>query len=102
MNGKDLLIAMGDISPKYYQEAEFETMAFSRKGIRRPLLIAALIAMMLLLVGCAVAYALSMQDIKIGEHSIMQTQGDSTDETEIQLDVLSLQGVKDSPNYLAN
>lgn len=54
MTGKDLFIALGDISPKYYDEAEDDTIASSQghKPLRRPLLIAAVIAALLLLVGC--------------------------------------------------
>ena len=54
MTGKDLFIALGNISPKYYDEAENDTIASSQghKFLRRPLLIAAVIAALLLLVGC--------------------------------------------------
>ena len=59
MTGKDLFIALGDINQKYYDEAENDTIASSQghKSLRHPLLIAAVIALTLLLVGCAVAYA---------------------------------------------
>lgn len=59
MTGRDLFIALGNISQKYYDEAENDTIASSQghKSFRRPLLIAAVIALTLLLVGCAVAYA---------------------------------------------
>ena len=54
MTGKDLFIALGSISPEYYDEAENDTIASSQghKSLRRPLLIAAVIAALLLLVGC--------------------------------------------------
>ena len=54
MTGKDLFIALGNISQKYYDEAENDTIASSQghKSLRRPLLIAAVIAALLLLVGC--------------------------------------------------
>ena len=54
MTGKDLFIALGNISPKYYDEAENDTIASSQghKSLCRPLLIAAVIAALLLLVGC--------------------------------------------------
>ena len=54
MTGKDLFIALGNISPEYYDEAENDTIASSQghKSLRRPLLIAAVIAALLLLVGC--------------------------------------------------
>ena len=59
MNGKDLLIDLGNISHKYYEEAEMDTIAkvSSYKTLRRPFLVAAIIVLTLLLVGCAVAYA---------------------------------------------
>lgn len=59
MNGKDLLIGLGNISPKYYDEAENDTIAEVKRHrtFRRPLLMAAIIALLLLLVGCAVVYA---------------------------------------------
>ena len=47
MTGKDLFIALGDISQKYYDEAENDTAVRRFKSIRRPLLIAAAIAMAL-------------------------------------------------------
>ena len=58
MNGKDLLISLGNISHKYYEEAENGTIteAKTQKAFRRPLLVVAIIALTLLLVGCAVAY----------------------------------------------
>ena len=54
MTGKDLFIALGDINQKYYDEAENDTIASSQghKSLRHPLLIAAVIAALLLLVGC--------------------------------------------------
>ena len=56
MNGKDLLIGLGSISPKYYDEAENDSIASETRHItlRRPLLIAAIIALTALLVGCGV------------------------------------------------
>ena len=57
MNGKDLLIGLGSINPKYYDEAENETFMEIKKHktIRRPLLVAAIIALTMLLVGCGAA-----------------------------------------------
>ncbi len=112
MNGKNMLIDLSYIDRKFIAESENDTV--SGKGgtytkepprvrtSRRPLLIAALIALMLLLVGCAVIYMMGMQDLKIGEHTVIPAEQNLTETTEVQLDVLSLQGIKDSPNYLAN
>lgn len=78
----------------------------SQRGIRRPFLLAALIAILLMLVGCGIAYVLNLQDLKIGKQTVPQTQYDDSGsrigETEVELDVFSVQGIKGSPNYLAN
>ena len=61
MNGKELFLGLSYINRKYIEEAEKDTVSsFSdkkRSRLRSPLLIAAMIALTLLLVGCAVAYA---------------------------------------------
>ncbi len=59
MTGKDLLIALGDISHKYYDEGENDVFftPSGRKAFSRPVLIAAVLILALLLVGCTVAYA---------------------------------------------
>ena len=78
----------------------------SHRGIHRPFLLAALIALLLMLVGCGIVYVLHLQDLKIGEQTVPQTQyassGNQIGETEVNLDVLSIQGIKGTPNYLAN
>lgn len=67
MNGKDLLIGLGYISSSYFEEAENAVLTVTplsrRNSLRRPLLIAAIIALTLLLVGCAVVCALRLQDM---------------------------------------
>ena len=105
MTGKELLIALGDINPKYYEEAEQEGLAteISHRGIHRPLLIAAIIALTALLVGC-VAVFLGLQERKIGEYNstkYVNNAGQRIDPTEITVDVISLYGYQNSPNYLA-
>ena len=71
----------------------------------RPLLIAAIIALSVLLMGSAIV-ALNLQDMRIGEFSYTEDAyvddfGNYVEATEIVLDVISLQGIKDSPNQLA-
>ena len=103
MNGKDLLISLGNISHKYYEEAENDNLvkAQKHKTIRRPLMVAAIIALTLLLVGCAVAYANGwfaelfaarsdtpltdgqVEFIQENEHIIMETQ--SSNEWNVEL-----------------
>ncbi len=76
MNGKDLLVGMSFIEGKYVAEAENGTLGEEtrkkpvRRTWKRAPLIAAIIAMMLLLVGCAVVYVLSMQDLKVGQQEV--------------------------------
>jgi len=79
MTGKGLLICLGDISYKYYDEAEKETFAAAqkRRTLRTSVLLAAIIALMALLVGCAVVYALRLQDMSIGKENYTQSFDDS-------------------------
>lgn len=74
MTGKDLLTGLGNIGHKYYDEAENELPR--RKTLRSPLLIAAIIALSVLLVGCAVVYALRLQDMSIGKETYTQSFAD--------------------------
>lgn len=101
MTGKELLIALGDINPKYYEEAEQEGIAteISHRGLRRPLLIAAMIALMALLVGCAMVYVLRLQDIIIGQR--VYTPIDTSQSAEERTHI-SLQGYVGSPGYQAS
>ena len=106
MTGKDLFIALGSISPKYYDEAENDTIASSQghKSLRRPLLIAAVIALTLLLVGCAVVYALRLQDMSIGKETYTQNfadDGRAIEPTEKTRDIITLYGHSGDPVQLA-
>lgn len=98
MKGKDLLMGLGTISPKYYDEAEHDTVteAKTRKVFRRPLLVAAIIALLLMLVGCAVVYVLRLQDMSIGQETYTQTFDDDgkylEEPVEKTWDVLTLFG----------
>ena len=72
MNGQEIFLGLSYISRKYIEEAETETVsggAGKAHRIRRPFLLAAVIALALLLVGCAVVYVLRMQSLKVGEFS---------------------------------
>ena len=106
MTGKDLLIGLGDISQKYYEEAETESLtpARNRKTFRKPFLIAALIAVTMLLAGCAVAYVLRLQDMSIGQETYTQyfdENGRAIDPTEKTRDILTLYGYSGDPIQLA-
>jgi len=100
MNGKDIFLGLSHISRKFINEAENDTIPHSSvKQLRRPLLVAAILAMMLLLVGCAVVYMLRLQDMKVGEaQHYTPTYYDKDGnvipmETRKPITLLSLQGV---------
>ena len=77
MNGKDILLGLKYVGDDLIEKAEYgqfptaaekeEQKKNTRPRIRRPLLIAAIIAVMLLLVGCAVVYVLSLSELKLGD-----------------------------------
>lgn len=108
MNGKDLLTGMNYVRSEFIEEAE--AAAFKEKTTRLPLrrtfLIAAVIAMMLLLVGCAVVYVLSMREIKVGEQ---QASYDMFDPDTLEYlgkhvyteQVFTVAGLQDTPAYQA-
>lgn len=111
MTNLELFMALGSISSENLSGAEElqnkPCVRTNRKvKMKRAVLIAAVITLTLLLAGCGIAYVLRVQNLKIGKQAIPQTQyddsGNQTGETEVELDVLSMQGIKGSPNYLAN
>lgn len=70
----DLLKSFGNVKDSYVISAEEfrqgkQQVKAKRLSTKRAMLIAAVIALTLLLVGCAVVYVLRMQDIKVGELS---------------------------------
>ena len=110
MNGKDLFLGLSYIDRKYIEEAERDTvsdrMRTSATPLRRPLLVAAIIALTLLLVGCAVVYALRLQDMKFGEYTSVTPSHYGPGwvvigAEEKTYELISLQGSSDSPNHLA-
>ena len=75
MNGEDLFRGLNYVNAKFIDEAETVTELQGEKkmlSLRRPVLIAALIALLLMLVGCAVVYVLSMKEINIGQRQTYQ------------------------------
>ena len=114
MNGKDIFLGLKYIGEDLINEAEYETLTpktqaeaeVRRRSLRRPLLIAAAIALMIALVGCAVAYVLSMENVKIGNltetRNVYAGNGYEVVGTEtVNVSVLSLAGIKGSPAYQA-
>lgn len=69
---------------------------------KKPLMIAAIVGLMIFLMGCAVV-AMNLQELKIGEYTRPADPDASQDDavTEEPKDLISLQGVAGTPNYLA-
>ena len=113
MNGKDIFKGLRYIDDDIIEEAEFGMFPAktSHRTIRRPLLVAAIIALTLLLVGCAVVYVLSMKEINIGQQQTYQDAFEYDPESgqavaylgqeTVTEEVLTLAGLKGSPNYQA-
>lgn len=115
MNGKDIFVGLKYIGEDLIQEAEYGQFPAREEGtgknartrrIRRgPLLIAALIAIMLLLVGCAVIYVLKTQDLKVGEQTgyVYAVDGNkiSSETVAVGQQILTLGGAEGSPAYMA-
>ena len=68
MKAIDLLETMGSIRDRYILEAQEPEKR--RLSPTRTLLIAAIISLLLLLVGCAVVYVLQLQDMKLSETTV--------------------------------
>lgn len=102
MKGMDLLNALGRVQDTYVVSAgDFRENRDQprRLALRRAWLIAALIALLLMLVGCAVVYVLRMQDMKVGESNVyVPTEYDDHGnvfpvETQEPIVLLSVQGI---------
>ena len=114
MNGKDIFLGLKYVGDDLIEKAEYgqfptkaEHTATQKKrmSIRRPFLIAAIIAMMLLLVGCAVIYVLSLQEIKLGDQTVTYDISNFDPETgefyegqeSVHQQVLTLAGLSNTP-----
>ena len=111
MKAMDLLVGFGSVKDSYVISAEEFRQGKQKAQVkclstRKMWLIAAVIAVMLLLVGCAVVYVLHLQDMKIGEEVITQEawtgpSGEYMPSTEWVNTQLSLQGYNGSPEQQA-
>ena len=105
MNANQLMDAIGEVRGDYIRAA-METREYrSKRRLPKLLLIAAIVSLMVLLLGCAIA-ALNLRDLKIGEFiytepRYIDEEGNKIPATEKMRDVLSLQGIAGSPEYLA-
>ena len=109
MNGQEIFLGLSYISRKYIEEAETETVSSGRgkaHRIRRPFLLAAVIALLLLLVGCAAVYVLKMEHVKISsgtdqrDYSLVDGVYVKDPHT-IDTTTLSMAGLKGSNAYKA-
>ena len=109
MNGQEIFLGLSYISRKYIEEAETETISGSTNKahrIRRPFLLAAVIALLLLLVGCAAVYVLKMEHVKISSGTAQQDYSlvDGVyveDPHTVNTTTLSIAGLKGSNAYKA-
>lgn len=103
MSGKQLLLALGDVELRYYEEAEWGRFDEGQRihTLRKPLLIAAMLSLIFLMAGCCAWLGIRMEILKIGQQKIpVETSEQSTQETRT-LEVLSLQGIQDTDCYRA-
>lgn len=106
MNANQLLDVIGEAKTEYLQAALATREKRSvRRNVHKIVLIAAVVSLMAILLGCAIA-ALKLNDMKIGEFTVSVPQyidknGEMVYSTRISGDVISLQGVEGSPEYLA-
>lgn len=103
MTAMELLETIGSIKDKYVLEVYCNKASSQRHiSIRRTLLIAAVIMLVLLLVGCTAVYVLNLQNMKIGSYSntIPTCEAESIGSI-VSSDMISLQGYAGTPNYNA-
>lgn len=100
MNAIDLLDIIGSAKDAYLLEAlnsREQKPQPKRLRLSRTFLIAAIIAVTLLLVGCTVAIMLNLDALKLGEEQYTNDLGESQTRT-----ILSLQGFVGTPGYQAS
>ena len=120
MKGEKMLIGLSYIDRKFIDESENDTVSGKKlhdsskqeanismkRTLKRPLLIAAIITLMLFLMGCAAVVLLHLNDLKIGTSTYTQyplylEDGTKTPATEKVKEIISVQGVAESPNQQA-
>lgn len=116
MNGKNMLTGLSYIDRKFIEESETESVSAKagsgmKPVIRKPFLIAAIIALMVFFMGCAVVYMLSMKGIHIGQQESLQDVFEYDPESgqaiaylgqeSVTEEVLTLAGIQGSRNYRA-
>ena len=105
MNGRDIILGLNYIGEDFIEEAETArfplpaNMKSTHRKIRRPLLIAAIIALALLLVGCGAAIVMRLQQLTIREKTagIPSETGFRGEE----INLISIQGFMGTDSYAA-
>lgn len=116
MKGKDILFGLTDVGNDLIEKAEYGQFPSDTKScgekeshgiirIRRPLFVAAIIALMVLLMGCAVLL-LHLEDLRIGEETYTDNMryaedGSKIPATEKVKQYISISGAEGSANFLA-
>lgn len=116
MNGKDIIFGLNDVGNDLIERAEYGQFSFDTKcdgekeshrikRNRKPLLVAAVITLMVLFMGCAVLL-LHLEDLRIGEetytdHMRYAEDGSKIPETEKVKQYISIAGADKSKNYQA-
>ena len=115
MNSHDLIQSFNYIGEDLVDEAEYgqfparheKPQPATRRTFRRPLLVAALVALLLLLVGCTIAYVLSLQSLQLGSQEVSYDAFDPDTleylgkETYTE-EVFTVSGLEGTPGYLAS
>ena len=116
MNGKDLFRGLNDVGNDLIENAQFGQFPSDEKnrgeighqGIRRigkPVLVAAMVALMVLLMGCAVLL-LHLEDLRVGEETYTDNMRYAEDGSKIPAtqkvkQFISIVGAEGSKNHLA-
>ena len=99
MNSNDLFDIIGETPETYVLDAanvNTKVIRTQSRSTRSVLLIAAMIAAMVFLLGCAMAYVLSIKDMAFGNKEQEFYDGTSQERT-----LLSIQGIEGTPGYQA-
>lgn len=108
MNGKDIFIALNHIDTKYIEAAQPPQTSSRHIAWKRPAMIAAIIALMLMLAGCAAAvYLLRTQDMAVGTEAgerpiIVDEKHTYVGMTEAPYQIISVNGLKGTSAYEAS
>lgn len=105
MNGKDMIRGLSYIGDDLITDTAIAKPKNIHRKTMRPLLIAAIVSVTLLMMGCAVVYVLHLQDLKIAERTVPMPIYDDNYQLQgyqdMQQDIFSLSGLKGSNNYKA-